>query len=291
MQAEQPSRTARQNALFRALDARRPAATRVADDPLAVRFLSPEYRLLAELARVPPLLRAIEAVIDRRWPCARSGVVVRTRLLDETIVTQLPLMEQVLLLGAGFDSRPYRLPGMEAVRIFEVDHPSTQAAKRSMLRRGARELPVHVSFVPVVFGRDDPAQALAAAGFAPDAQTLVVWEGVTNYLEPRAVDATFRFLSSSVGTRSPVLFTYVHRGILDGSAAFEGAETTLRAVRRVGEPFTFGLDPVEVPAYLAARGFELVWDVPVSEAAARFEPPGRRPPAPAYYHVVEARRS
>jgi O-methyltransferase involved in polyketide biosynthesis len=119
----------------------------------------------------------------------------------------------------------------------------------------------------------------------------VLWEGVTNYLDPGAVDATFRFLASAVGPGSPVLFTYVDRGILDGSAAFEGAETTMRAVRRVGEPFTFGLNPGEVPGYLADRGFDLESDTVVRDAAARFYPAGSCPSAPAYYHVVESRRA
>ena len=107
--------------------------------------------------------------------------------------------------------------------------------------------------MPVVFGTDDPARKLAASGFGPGAPTLVLWEGVTNYLGPEAVDTTFRFLAAALGPGSPVLFTYVDRGMLDGTADFAGAATTMRAVRRVGEPFTFGLDPGEVRGYLAGR--------------------------------------
>jgi methyltransferase (TIGR00027 family) len=290
MRAGQPSRTARQNALFRALEARRPAADRVADDPLAVRFLSPEFRVLAGAARLPSARRLIESVIDHRWPCVRGGVVARTRLIDEAVAA-LPRAEQALILGAGFDTRAYRLASLREVALFEVDHPATQAVKRrTLLRTGAQRLD-GVRFVPVVFGADDPARELADRGFVPGLPTLVLWEGVTNYLDPGAVDATFRFLASAAGPGSPVLFTYVDRGILDGSAVFEGAETTMRAVRRVGEPFTFGLDPGEVPGYLAERGFELEWDIPVRDAAERFYPAGACPSAPAYYHVAGSRRA
>jgi methyltransferase (TIGR00027 family) len=291
MRAGQPSRTARQNALFRALEARRPAADRVADDPLAVRFLTPEFRLLAGAARVPPARRLIETVIDHRWPCARGGVVARTRLIDEAVVAALSRVQQAVILGAGFDTRGCRLARLCEMPVFEVDHPATQAAKQRVLLRTAGRLPANVRFVPVVFGADDPARELAGRGFAAGAPTLVLWEGVTNYLDPGAVDATFRFLASAVGPGSPVLFTYVDRGILDGSAAFEGAETTMRAVRRVGEPFTFGLNPGEVPGYLADRGFDLESDTVVRHAAARFYPAGSCPSAPAYYHVVESRRA
>jgi methyltransferase (TIGR00027 family) len=290
MQATRPSRTASQNALFRALEARKPASTRVADDTLAVRFLPTEFRLLAGLARAPGGRRLIETVIDRRWPCVRGGVVARTRLIDETVAAELPQVRQALILGAGFDSRAYRLAGMHTVTVFEVDHPATQAVKQDVLRRATGAAP-GVRFVPVVFGTDDPAQKLAAAGFAAGEQTLVLWEGVTNYLDPAAVDAMFRFLASVLRPGSPVVFTYVDRRMLDGSAAFDGAETTMRAVRRVGEPFTFGLDPEETPGYLAERGFTLEWDTPVSDAAARVYPAGHCPTAPAYYHVAASRRA
>ena len=291
MRAGQPSRTARQNALFRALEARRPAADRVADDPLAVKFLGLEFRALAVAGRAPPARRLIESVIDRRWPCVRGGVVARTRLIDEAIAAALPGVQQVLILGAGYDSRAYRLAQLRDVAVFEVDHPATQAAKRRILRRGSVQIPASVRFVPVEFGADDPATRLAAAGFASGAATLVLWEGVTNYLDAASVDATFSFLASAIAPGSPVLFTYVDRAMLDGSAAFEGATTTLRAVRRVGEPLTFGLNPGEVPGYLRDRGLELESDTVVRDAAERFYPAGACPSAPAYYHVVESRRA
>jgi methyltransferase (TIGR00027 family) len=291
MRAGQPSRTARQNALFRALEARRPPADRVADDPLAVKFLTPEFRALAAAGRVPPVRRLIESVIDRRWPCVRGGVVARTRLIDEAVAAALPGVQQVLILGAGFDSRAYRLAQLRDVAVFEVDHPATQAAKRRILRRGSGEIPANVRFVPVDFGADDPAAKLAEGGFASGKPTLVLWEGVTNYLDPVSVDATFSFLASAIAPGSPVLFTYVDRAMLDGSAVFEGAATTLRAVRRVGEPLTFGLNPKEVPGYLSERGFELDSDTVVRDAAERLYPVGACPSAPAYYHVVESRRA
>ena len=291
MRAGQPSRTACQNALFRALEARRPAADRVADDPLAVKFLTPEFRALAVAGSVPLARRLIESVIDRRWPCARGGVVARTRLIDEAIAAALPGVQQVLILGAGYDSRAYRLAQLRDVAVFEVDHPATQAAKRRILRRGSVQIPASVRFVPVEFGADDLAAKLAESGFASGKPTLVLWEGVTNYLDPVSVDATFSFLASAIASGSPVLFTYVDRAMLDGSAVFEGSATTMRAVRRVGEPFTFGLNPEEVPGYLSDRGFVMESDTVVRDAAERFYPAGGCPSAPAYYHVVQSRRA
>jgi methyltransferase (TIGR00027 family) len=285
-----PSRTARQDALFRALESRVPPDQRVAHDSLAASFLTADYRLLAELARVGVLRDLIENVIDRRWPCARAGVVVRTRLIDDVIEAELPNAGQVVVLGAGFDSRAYRLEGMQATTIFEVDHPSTQAEKKRIVARLLGGLPSHVTFVPVVFGREDPAERLYASGFARGVATIVLWEGVTNYLTAEAVDTSFGFLSFGLKPSSLVVFTYVHRGILDGSATFEGAAQTMEAVRGAGEPVTFGFDPDDVAAYVAKHGFTLVSDVALAEVAPRFYPNRQLPKSPMYYRVAQCRK-
>jgi methyltransferase (TIGR00027 family) len=290
MREGRSSHTAAHNALFRALETRRSPAERVADDPLAVRFLPRRYRVLAEVARVGVLHRLIEQTIDDRWPCARGGVVARTRLIDEQMSAAVAGVSQVLILGAGFDTRGHRLPGLAAVPVFEVDHPDTQTAKRRALKRtppGGKD----IRYVAVVFGQDDLASSLIAAGFRPAESTLVLWEGVTNYLDAKSMDATFRTLAQALGPSSPVLFTYVHRGMLDGSVRFDGAGTTMRAVRRAGEPFTFGFDPDQLPGYLAQRGFELEYDSTVEDAGAAYFANGQAPRLPAYYHLARARRA
>jgi methyltransferase (TIGR00027 family) len=289
MEEGKPSRTAQQNALFRALEARHPAKTRVADDRLAVHFLAPEFRLLAELARVPPFRKAIELFIDWRWPGPRAGMVVRTRFLDDEISNALSGVSQILILGAGFDTRAFRLPSISNIRVFEVDHPSTQRAKRDTVVRLFGSVPENLIFVGVDFARDDLRNQMEKAGFHFGAKTLVLWEGVTNYLTADSVDATFRLTAAAVSSGSPIFFTYIDRGILDGSRSFTGAAESSRAVEKVGEPYTFGFDPNEVKTYLASRGFELLDDLAVSEAADRYYGDSR-PKVYSYYHVVKASR-
>jgi methyltransferase (TIGR00027 family) len=291
MREGKPSRTAQHNALFRAIEAKRPAAQRVCDDRLAGRFLPLELRAIAEAARIRPFRRAIERFIDARWPGPRYGLLVRTRLLDDAIAVAISDVDQVLILGAGFDTRAYRLHGMNVAPVFEVDHPSTQRVKEHTLCRAIGSVPSNVRLVPVEFGRDDLTVALTTAGLVTGARTLVLWEGVTNYLTADAVDATFRAIVSLVADGSPVFFTYVDRRLIDGSSAFVGASESSAHVRRVGEPYTFGFDPREVGAYLDERALRLVWDLPVSEVALRYYAEHDRPKGYAYYHVVEARRS
>lgn len=288
MQAGRASRTADFMGLFRALESvRRPAASRLFADPFAARLLPAPLRAVAAAARLPLIGGGVARLIDRRWPGARSSGVARTRLIDEAAAAAVGEgIEQVVILGAGFDCRACRLPELARARVFEVDHPATSAAKRARLAALLGGLPGHVSFVALDFDREALLAALAAAGCDRGRRSLVIWEGVTNYLTAAAVDATLRAVAAfAPGSR--LLFTYVHRGVLDGSVAFEGAERLGPILRRAGEPWTFGLDPAALPAYLAARGLELVDDLGACDYRARYlGDPGR---GYAFYRVAVAR--
>ncbi|MEQ0565279.1 SAM-dependent methyltransferase [Amycolatopsis sp. NEAU-NG30] len=260
------SRTAEHVALFRALETRR--RDRLFADDHAVRFLPARYRWLVRAATVRPVGRGIARLIDHRYPGGpRTSAVARTRLIDDLLAEAAP--EQVLLLGAGYDSRAHRIPGMPPT--YEVDHPATQRAKR----RRIADRP-HVHYVPVDLTRESLAAALA--GF-PRKRTAVVWEGVTNYLTAQAVDATFRDLATIVAPGSTVVFTYVDRAALGDGTAWH------REVAKVGEPWTFGFPPADVPGYLAERGLDLKGDLSAEEAAARY---GRDEPAAGFYRIAWA---
>jgi methyltransferase (TIGR00027 family) len=275
MRADRPSRTAQHNALFRAIEQGLPHP--LFQDPWARRFLRGRYRLVAGLP-APFLARAI----DRRWPGPRAAVCVRTRYIDDAIGERTSAgLDQLVLLGAGFDSRAHRLPGIDRVRVFEVDHPTTQAMKRNVVGRP----PAHVVYVPFDFSRDRLAEVLAGGGFEAGRRTLFVWEGVTNYLDEASVDATLRFVA---GSGTDLIFTYIDRTILDGAPRFEGAAESMAYVRRLGEPFTFGFDPAALPLSLRGRGLELLEDLSLAAAAERYYAVGR-PPVSAFYHVAVAR--
>jgi len=108
-----------------------------------------------------------------------------------------------------------------------------------------------------------------AAGFETATRTFCVWEGVTNYLTEEAVDATLRYFATTApGSR--LLFTYVHRGLLDGSAVFEGTRELVATLHRAGEPWTFGIDPARLQAFLAARGLALAADMGAADYRTRY---------------------
>ncbi|WP_322768030.1 SAM-dependent methyltransferase [Frankia sp. Cr1] len=284
------SRTAEHVALFRALESRRGGA-RLFVDPYAIRFLRSRYRFIARLAELPLLSGAVPGYIDRRWTSGpRSSAVVRTRLIDDLLGDAVAAgTRQVLLLGAGYDSRAYRIPALAALTVFEVDHPATQAGKRRQIhRRIPPKSYAHVRFVPADFERGDVDAALRQAGFITD-RTAVIWEGVTEYLTAETVDATLRWLTIATAAGSHIIFTYVDRGALDNTGGFDGAAEWLATVRGAGEPWKFGLDPSELPGYLAERGMTLISDQSARDAAVRYlEPLGRHEPTAGFYRIAVA---
>jgi methyltransferase (TIGR00027 family) len=226
--------------------------------------------------------------VDTRWPGARSSIIDRTRLIDEWLCEAVGAgVRQVVLLGAGFDSRAWRLPALADARVFEVDHPATSEEKQRRLARLGADF-AHVRFVPVDFDRQMPAEGLIQVGFDSSQRAIVIWDGVTNYLQPEAVDAITRW-AGDLARGGQFIFTYIHSGVLDGSKSFEGAAAILRAVRRSGEPWTFGLRPDTVAHYLEQRGLHLLADLGADEYRRKvMGPDARRMRGYGFYHAALA---
>jgi methyltransferase (TIGR00027 family) len=289
MKPGRSSRTAEYMAFFRALESTRPPELRLFSDPFAVHFLRPSLRAAIRLAAIPVLHAFVARYADRRLPGARTSAIARTRWLDEVVVESLQRgLTQVVILGAGFDSRAYRLPALASATVFEVDHPNTLALKRARLLEALPRMPENVRFVEIDFNRDSLPEVLRNVNFDSSRTVLFLWEGVTNYLTQDAVSLVLRFVATCApGSR--LVFTYVHAGALDGSVVFDGAPKILRDVTRIGEPWTFGLLPESVAAFL--REHHLVLD---RDAGARlyraqfFGPSAAQMRGYDFYHVALA---
>jgi methyltransferase (TIGR00027 family) len=268
MRSDAPSRTAEYMALFRALESARPAGERLFEDRAAASFLRPKLRLVAFAARCPPARSLIAAFIDRRWPGPRLSGVVRTRVIDDFVTGAMESgCTQLVLLGAGYDTRATRLPAAASSTVFEIDHPVTQACKRAVLGDVSRR----IRYVPLDFEDHALAPALIDAGLDPRQRTCILWEGVFSYLTPAAIGATLAALVRVCAPTSQVLLTYVDQRCLDTTSPHP--EAWLTAVRDAGEPFQTGLDPVQAPAFFAARNLAPLNDESTTGAARRFGVP------------------
>jgi len=292
MKEDHESSTAAYMALFRAVESARPAEGRLFSDPLATTLLPTSLRFVADVARLPVIGRAVPAILDLGWPRTRSSGVVRTRLIDTMVQEAIADgAMQLVLLGAGYDSRAYRLPLAPDVTLFEVDHPSTQRAKRARLGVSGASVD-HVRFVGVDFELDNIADRLADAGFDERARSVVVWEGVISYLSESAVDDNFELLSGICSPDSRLIFTYVDGRALDGSIDFEEARRWKGWVRLNGEPFVFGFHPEKLECYLTEHGFRLDSDRTTAEVARDYRTElGRNEQGSDLYRVAEATRA
>src|SRR3982751_463975 len=181
--------TARGVALVRALEMQRPEAERITSDPYAARFADPSLLWMTKLTLASGVsnLIGIEAMIN--------FALLRERYVDDVMRTELADgADQIVVLGAGFDTRAYRIDRPDVV-IFEVDHPDTQADKRRALATVVVPFPANVRFVPVNFDTDDLGERLSAAGYDPSRRTVFVWQGVIPYLTQEGVDHTLAFVA------------------------------------------------------------------------------------------------
>ncbi len=176
------------------------------------------------------------------------------------------------------------MPELEGAEVFEVDRPATQDFKRERVPASS------VRYVAVDFLKEDAFARLAAAGWRRDRATLFVWEGVTNYLSE---DAVLRVLGEVAGCAagSTIVFTYVHRGVIDGSVRFAGGETILGNVRALGEPWTFGLEPGAVAGFVQRAGLALREDAGADDYRARYLPPSELDRGYSFYRIAVAERA
>jgi methyltransferase (TIGR00027 family) len=284
------SKTAGHMALIRALEFLKPPKSRLFSDPYARRFVPLGQRTLLGPAHLSVWRAFLENYFDWRAPGARTSGAARTRLIDDWVRAALTDgARQVVILGAGFDCRALRIPELTSIPIFEVDRVAMIARKKRVLNLG-RQTPGEVRRLGVDFQKDDLEKRLSEAGYSTDQRTLFVWEGVTNYLDHESVQAVFDLFSRGTPPGSRIIFTYVHRDVLDGRFAAPGLVSLTAALRAYGEPWTFGFKPEEVPGYLEKKGLRLLIDLGAAEYRRKYLPPVNGTIGYEFYRVALAEK-
>ncbi|MCL1916341.1 MAG: SAM-dependent methyltransferase [Desulfovibrionaceae bacterium] len=220
-------------------------------DDLAKLFLPEERRgkLSSEAWR-----RAFKEKVEEKSKGLYEYVVARTAYFDELFANALKENTQIVLLGAGYDSRAYRFPA--GGKIFEVDAPFTQERKMSILKANGIDL-ARAEFVPVDFEKDDLFARLAGSGYNVRQQTLFLWEGVIFYLFPGTVDSTLRAIKqNSCGV---LAFDYLN-------VAMEGRDNVALRDERV----FFGIGKVEIGVYLHSLGYRVLENLDPDEISGRY---------------------
>jgi methyltransferase (TIGR00027 family) len=292
-----PSRTALTTSLMRALHSRCDPSP-LLDDPWGDRLV-PEFerdsfrqRILSRMdsdARAAAM-RAPGSILDDflLTNVSYPGVVIRSRYTEDALREAASRgTRQYVLIGAGFDSFALRRPDFsEALEIFEIDHPATQAFKIARIRDCGISLPPSVHFICADLANEDLTSALARSSFRSDEPAFFSWLGVTVYLTREANLATLRAVASAGAPGSELAFTYVDQIEFAPGGSRSLGEANVKAVAMLGEPYLSGFDPNEIANDLMQAGLELVEDLDGRQMAERY---GRTRHPPVSMHIARAR--
>ena len=264
-------------ALMRAMENLLPADKRLFEDPYSEKLLSPFWKFWVILMRSPRILSSLIRMREKLTPGVIGGLICRTRYIDDVLNNAIKDgIGTVVNLGAGMDTRPFRISGIEKARYFELDFPELQKAKRAYIDKKIGELPVSVSLVPIDFNSQDIGEELHKAGYTLSSRTLFIWEGVTQYISREAVDNTLKYVSqAAAGSR--IVFTYVLKSFITGKHIPDGLNSLYKLTLNKKKPLWFcGFEPAEMHEYLLNVSLHLIEDVGTEEYLERYMKPKSR---------------
>jgi methyltransferase (TIGR00027 family) len=258
-----------------AVEHNEPPGRRLVDDDLAELFLPAPLRWLVAATRFTPARRLMVRASEWSGPGLWANLACRKRFIADKLTEALADINAVVILGAGLDTRGYRLTRQVRIPVFEADLPVNIALKAKTVRRVLGEAPLSVRLVALDFERDDLLTALAEHGYHTDYRAFFICEGVTQYLTEAGVRRTLEGLRAAApGSR--LVFSYVRRDFIDGTNRY-GTRTLYRTVRQRKQLWQFGLNPDEVAGFIAEYGWRLVEQAGPDELVQRYvEPAGRK---------------
>ena len=251
MRKAQASGTAIGAAAVRAIESDKPAIERICYDPFARKFIDTLVYLLIKL---------FAWYGEWHTKGGLTFIVCRCRYIDDYFQECLKSgVAQLVILGAGLDSRAYRNEIHQGIpRIFEVDHPATQASKIEKVKKVFGKIPSHVTYIPVDF-TDETLDKLLTYGFDRSLKTLFIWEGVTPYLNLESIDATLAWIRANSALGSAIIFDYQE---MSGRLTNIRGDILYKIVSRISdEKDVFGFEKGEIEGYLNQRGFINVKDI------------------------------
>ena len=272
-----PSSTGYGPAVMRAMENLLPEDKRLFEDPYSEKFLSPFYKSFVILMRSPKILNFLIKLRERLSPGIIGGLICRTRYIDDVLNNAIKEgVGTVVNLGAGMDTRAFRISGIENIQYFELDFPELQKVKRAYIDKKIGELPSNVSFVPIDFNSQELGEELKKAGYTLSSKTLFIWEGVTQYISKEAVDNTLKYVAQA-STGSRIVFTYVLKSFINGSYIPDGLNSLYKFALKKKNPLWFcGFDPAEMHQYLSEYSLSLIEDVGHEEYLERYIKPKSR---------------
>jgi methyltransferase (TIGR00027 family) len=272
MAKQSVSNTSLGAAVCRLIEQYQPAETRLINDPVVKAMVGETIRVMMQLSFMRSYtVKQTDAVADGIY----GTQICRTRYIDDAALAALSQgIKQLVILGAGLDTRAYRLPGIERVKVFEVDLPAVQNDKKKKVQKYLGKLPEHVTYLPIDFDTQSLEAVFSGTSFDLTRPAVFVWEGVTQYISEEAVRRTLTFIGKS-SPGSILLFTYVLKSIIERSPDFPGADHLMDVVAK-SSPWIFGLEPSTIPAFLMTYHLTVAANVGNAEYQEKYLKPLRR---------------
>lgn len=251
------SRTALGTAICRMIEQYQPEKTRLFIDPVAQELIGGPIKSMMRFTGMRSLtVKQTDAVAKGIY-----GVqVCRTRYIDDAVSAAIEQgVRQLVILGAGYDTRPYRLPGMRNVKVFEVDLKAVQDDKKKKLQKFLGGFPENVTFIPIDFDSQALADVLLGTGLDLASPVIYIWEGVTQYITEEAVGQTLAFVGRSA-PGSILIFTYVLKSVIERRSDIPDADHMMNVVAKQS-PWIFGLEPSTIHDFLKPYSLDVISDV------------------------------
>jgi methyltransferase (TIGR00027 family) len=251
-----PSKTAVYIAAARAIGSKNPDPQLRNPDYLAIKFLGPRERAILPDYPMDALDLDYDAALKRiPNPHGVTVQTFRTKAFDAALLEALRKgARQVVVLGAGFDSRGYRFQSqLRGVRFMEVDYGPTQEYKKARVKEILGAIPANVSYVPMDFTKDSLLEQLVNAGYSERQKTFCLWEGVTFYLPESAVKDTLHFVRDHAAPDSRIGFNYEF-------SANPDMNNPRSLYAQWGEPWIFGFPGDGAAAYVHREGLDVISD-------------------------------
>jgi len=269
MEDKSPSITAEDMAGHRAFEMLRPKHERICEDPYARHFVNDRCE---KALKYPLLGKFMQWMIQKIHPGGPDAVIARARFIDDYIKTCVKEgLEQLVILGAGYDCRPYRMNELKnGISVFELDHTSTQEIKLEKLTSILGHTPDHVVFVPYKINERGLENILTDTGYDPLKNTLFIMEGLVMYLPIEAFKNILLFVSQNSGPGSSVVFDFLPPGIDDGTIELKVGKTLHNYAKKRGEPFQFGIDKTGIEKFLSENGFYQIQCISAEECRPKY---------------------
>lgn len=248
MRKNQSSKTAEGVALIRAIESEKSEDKRICYDPFARAFIPNVSFFLSKWF-------INSGIYDRMAKGLVELLVVRDRYIDDYLKKVLKEgVSQIVLLGAGYDTRAHRIEGIEKTHVFEIDHPNTLEIKLKRLEKIGKNKTKNITYVPVDFNTQSLANRLFECGYNDNLKTFFIWQGVTVYLTKEGIDNTLSFVSQNSGNDSSIIFDFFDNETLKDTSRPE-VKMMHRSAKVTGEGFLFGIDNGTIDSFLSTRGF------------------------------------